>query len=137
LTCVLHILTRGSLSSSFRWQVWHHLATKCWLLGWRFNRLYDLSIPRQHVWSMNLLFGTDNLFLFFFFSPPWFPCLALQSSLSICFFFEFGFYSFNYYLFYMKNIYKIGFFFKFHPFLIFFYVKFGPHSFNCSMFHLR
>ena len=137
MTCVLHILTRGLLSSSFRLQVWHHLATKCWLLGWRFNRLYDLSIPRQHVWSMNLLFGTDNLFLFFFSLLLDFHVWLFKAALQFVFSSSLVSILLTTICFIWKKFIKLDFFFKFHPFLIFFYVKFGPHSFNCSMFHLR
>ena len=54
-------------ATSFRWHVQGDLMAKWCLLGWQSNSLDGLSIPKRHLWRMNIQFGVSNLFFFFSF----------------------------------------------------------------------
>jgi len=114
--CAIWVACEGSFvgqTMAFRW-------------GW--NSLDRPSNPRRHVWPTNLRFSSDNLLLFFhlfslllnFYASPF----KFHSSPSICFFYWFDLYSFDYDLFYLKLIIKSEYFFNFIPFQCFYWSNF-------------
>jgi hypothetical protein len=80
--------------------------SKRWLLGQRSNRFGCPSIPRRHVWLMDLWFCVDDIFFLLSLSSLIFAFyfLNFQRSLSVCFSFKFDPFSFYYYFFIWNNL---------------------------------
>jgi len=122
----------------FGWRMRSLWTTKLRLLRRHLIRCVAPSITRQHMWSMDLRCGANDLLFSCSFLSPFnftFDHINLNISISICFFLLIWSVHVLLIIFLYEIIYKIR-FFLLHP-LIFSYVRFCLCSLDCYLFYLR